>query len=286
MSRRGVTAVLIMIAAAWAGCRKGPPVEPTEIMAIYREVLPADPGDRAWNEAPLHPAPLILQDMVEPRLIEPSTTEVRVQAVSDGSRVAFRLEWTDTTQDDKPGMGRFVDACAVQFPLRAAADVPAPQMGEEGRPVEITYWSSAWQAVVDGRQDNIRELFPGATVDHYPFEAPPLKEGSPERAAMAEMYSPARALGGQRGGPRKTPVEDLVAAGPGTLEPAESSVSAGTGRKTGTGWSVVLSRPLPEGVRRGQRTQVALAVWQGTSREAGARKMRSVWIPVLIEGAP
>ena len=38
--------------------------------------------------------------------------------------------------------------------------VPAPQMGEAGRSVEITYWSAAWQAIVDGRGDTIQDVYP------------------------------------------------------------------------------------------------------------------------------
>jgi hypothetical protein len=49
------------------------------------------------------------------------------------------------------------------------------------------------------------------------------------------------------------------------------------------GWSVVLSRPLPTGLDPGRRTQVAFAVWQGAHQEAGARKMRTVWVPLAIE---
>ena len=33
------------------------------------------------------------------------------------------------------------------------------------------------------------------------------------------------------------------------------------------------------------RTQVAVAVWEGSKDEAGARKMRSQWIPLLVREA-
>ena len=46
---------------------------------------------------------------------------------------------------------QFPDACAVQLPAKLEPTVPAPQMGEAGKTVEITYWRAAWQAVVDGR---------------------------------------------------------------------------------------------------------------------------------------
>jgi DMSO reductase family type II enzyme heme b subunit len=102
---------------------------------------------------------------------------------------------------------------------------------------------------------------------------------------MAKRYAPARALGNPMAGPRQSPVQDLVATGPGTLRPAEKMVSSGTGKATPNGWAVVIARPLPAGVRSGGRSQVAFAVWQGQKREAGARKMRTGWIPLSLEGA-
>jgi DMSO reductase family type II enzyme heme b subunit len=170
----------------------------------------------------------------------------------------------------------------VQLPVGTQADVPAPQMGEMQRPVEITYWRGFWQSMVDGREDTIKALFPNATVDHYPFEAAALQPGSEAQREMAQRYAPARALGNEMAGPRKQPVQDLIAEGPGTIHPAAENRSVGRGTRTDQGWSVVLSRPLPNGIEPGGRTQVAFAVWQGAHQEVGARKMRSVWVPLQI----
>jgi hypothetical protein len=38
---------------------------------------------------------------------------------------------------------------------------------------------------VNGRDDSIQALYPNATVDHYPFEAPSLEPGSDARREMA-----------------------------------------------------------------------------------------------------
>ena len=227
--------------------------------------------------------------MVEPRLLKATTPEVRVRAITTGRIVAFRLEWADATKNDLPGPARFTDACAVQLPATPPArDLPAPQMGEKGRGVEITYWRASWQAVVDGRGDTLRDLYPNATVDHYPFEAASLAKGSPEQKEAALRYAPARALGNAMAGPRQKPVEDLVAEGPGTLAPGAAATkdSNGKGVRTPTGWAVVLSRRLPPGVTPPGRSQVAFAVWEGSDDEAGARKMRTVWIPLNLEGKP
>lgn len=285
MLRRNLLAALtfgiLALPTAAAHAAQGAP--PTEVVAVRRSQLPADSKSADWNNVPAFSAPLIQQDMVEPRLMAPSTDRVEVKAVSDGKRVAFRLEWTDPDKNDLPGTGKFSDGCAVQLPVGMEADVPAPQMGEPNRPVEISYWRASWQAMADGREDSIKVLQPNAAVDHYPFEAASLQAGSGEQKEMAKRYAPAQAVDNPMGGPRQNPMQDLVAEGPGTLSPAAQPQSDGRGMRTAKGWSVVISRPLPKGLEPGNRTQVAFAIWEGSHQEAGARKMRSAWTPLLLE---
>lgn len=259
---------------------------PTEVVVRAAAKLPTDPFDAQWARTVEFESPLILQDMVEPRLLEPSTRSVRVRALTDGARIAFRVEWDDPSREDLPMPASFVDACAVQLPTRAAADVPAPQMGEAGRPVEITLWRASWQSTVDGRPDTLQALHPNAVIDHYPFTAASLPDGSDAKREMTLRYSPARALGNDLAGPRTTPVQDLVAEGPGTLSPAASTTSTGAGKRSQTGWSVVITRGVPAGLAPGKRTQVAFAVWQGAKEESGARKMRTGWVTMLMEATP
>lgn len=271
--------------ATSSACRR-PPAPTLEVVAVRAAALPADPLDRAWRAAPEHVARLLLQDLVEPRLLTPSTPEVRVRALTAGGEIALRLEWADGAADDRPGPAQFPDACAVQFPQRAEASVPDPQMGQTGRAVEIAYWRADWQALVDGRPADIQALYPNAAVDHYPFEAPSLPPGSDAQRRMAELYAPALGAGNMRGVGRTSAVEDLLAEGPGTLEPAPRTVSRGTGVRTRDGWAVVIIRPLPDGLAPGSRTAVAFAVWQGSAGEAGARKMRTGWVPISLREAP
>jgi hypothetical protein len=246
--------------------------------------LPADAADNAWKAASTYTAQLILQDMVEPRLIGPSTRTVNVQAVTDGNAIAFRLMWDDDSQNDVPGPGSFADACAVQLPTQAGPDLPAPQMGEPHKGVVICYWTAAWQAEVDGRELSVKNLYPNSYVGHYPFEAPSLAPGSEEQVAMAKRYAPARAAD-RPGHGDGVPVQDLQAEGPGTLTAETVTASRGKGVRTATGWDVVIVRELPAALRGIERTQVAVAIWQGSRQEAGARKMRSVWIPLAL-GVP
>ena len=282
-ARNIVVVAAILIYAVFAGCgKKEPPISDSEVKAVFEKTLPSTVEDRTWDRVPLHPAKLLLQDMVEPRLMQGSTSFVRVQAVTDGQKIAFRLTWNDSTLDDVPGPGRFADAVALQMPASTTADVPAPQMGETGRAVEITYWSAIFQAVVNGRKDDIQAIYPRSAVDHYPFEAPSLKPGSAAQQEMAKRYAPARSLGNPMSGPRAVPVQDLLAEGPGTIRPAEKTLSSGSGKYSRDGWSVLLVRPLPNGLQPGGRTQVAFAVWEGSHQEVGSRKMRTAWVPLSL----
>mgnify|MGYP001599584170 CR=1 FL=1 len=278
-------ACALAIAGVLAGCAKAPPPAPTEVTLASADAVPSSPTDPAWQSAPEFVAPLILQDLVEPRLMKPSTAEVRVRAMHGGGRAAFRIEWADATKDDLADPARFVDACAVQVPAKREATVPAPQMGEAGRGVEITFWTAGWQAMVDGRGDTLKDIYPNSQIDHYPFEAPSLAKGSPEQKEMEARYSPARTLGNTLGGPRTVPVQDLVAEGPGSMTPAKATISTGKGQRTATGWAVVIARPLPDGLTAHDKTQVAFAVWEGSTSEVGSRKMRTGWIPLAMQKA-
>jgi hypothetical protein len=274
-------AALAAAAAGITACFARPPAPPAEVIAVRAATLPATAGDAAWRQAPVYTAALIPQDMVEPRLVRATTGFVRVQAMTDGDRIAFRLAWTDSTRDELPGASRFTDACAVQLPQQPGPDVPAPQMGEVGKSVEITYWSAAWQAQVNGRPDSIQALYPNASVDHYPFDAPSLPRGSAEQIAMRKRYAPAQAID-RIEHPPSQPVQDLIAAGPGTLTPVPETRATGDGRFERNTWNVIVTRPLPAAMRDAARSQVAFAVWNGSGQEVGARKMRSVWIPLSL----
>jgi hypothetical protein len=278
-------APILLVLALFAGsCGRG--VERTnEVVAVRAEKIPLDPADPAWNNAPEHAAKLLVQDLVDPRLMKPSTPEVLARALTNGADIAFRLSWTDAVRNDLPGPGRFLDACAIQIPAKIEPDLPDPQMGQSGKPVEIAYWRADWQATVNGRPDNINSIYPNATVDHYPFEAKSLEPGSAAQQAMAKRYAPSAAVGNRRVGPRDFPVEDMIAEGPGTLAPASRGVSRAKGVYGKLGWSVVIVRPLPAGLAPRVRTNIAFAVWEGSHEESGARKMRTGWIPLALREA-
>ena len=276
--------ILCVVLCEATSCSKPVAPPPTEVVAASAKEVPSDPSDALWQKVPEYSAALVLQDLVEPRQLTATTTSVRVRAIGNGTETAFRLEWEDPTCNDLPGAARFCDACAVQIPQKAEVNVPAPQMGEAGRQVEIAYWNASLQALADGRGQSIKDLYPNASVDHYPFEAKSLEKSPTSQAAMTERYAPARAVGNPMASPRSAPVQDLVAEGPGTLSPAPAATSRGKGIRTASGWVVVIVRTTPIASAPPGRTSIALAVWDGAHEEVGARKMRTGWIPAILPG--
>ncbi len=271
-----------------AGCRPAPVPPVNEVVALRGDSVPLDANDVAWQQAPEYLAHLVPQDLVEPRLLTPSTPEIRVRALVSEGEVAFRLEWVDATVDNTPEPGAFLDGVAIQIPRTIEASPPDPQMGQEEGPVDIAFWRADWQASVDGRPDTLTALYPNAAIDHYPFEAASLEPGSPEQQEAALRYAPAAALGNRRVGPRAQPVEDIVAEGPGTITTLtgddEGPRSRARGMRTDTGWAVVIARPIPAGLAANVRTAIAFAVWDGAADEVGSRKMRTIWIPLSVRG--
>ncbi|CAN5326091.1 hypothetical protein BH10ACI3_BH10ACI3_02710 [soil metagenome] len=274
--------LIVVSLIAVTSCNRAVVITP-EVIAVSKPNITLDPNDKVWNDVSTHISKLILQDLVDPRLMEASTQEVQVKAITNGSEIAFRIEWLDDTQNDLPGPHHFMDGCAVQLPLAIEKDVPAPQMGEVGKTVQISYWRADWQAIMEGRADVIQSIHPNALPDHYPFDAKSLEKNPEKQKEMALRYAPARALGNRREGPRETPVEDLIAEGPGTLSPNPQAFSNGKGIKTKSGWAVVISRPIPAGFSAATPSQIAFAVWEGSHIEVGARKMRTGWVPLILK---
>ncbi len=276
-------AILIIFSFLMASACSRAQVPTAEVNVVQVKEITLDANASIWTDVPLHVSKMLLQDLVDPRLMEPSTSEVSVKAITDGKDIAFRIEWADATQNDIPGPKHMIDGCAVQLPAKTDANVPAPQMGETGKTVEISFWRADWQAIVEGRPDAIAAIYPNATVDHYPSEAKPFEKDPAAQAEAANRYAPARALGNRRSGPREQPVEDLIAEGPGTLSPAANAVSRGKGARTAKGWAVVIVRPSPAGFSATSPSQAAFAVWEGSHSETGARKMRTGWVPLLLK---
>ena len=289
---RYVLLVLLAAAASGGACRRGPAIDAAQVTATaVSGALPTeDPLSSLWDRAPEHPAPLVPQDIVEPKLMNPGVARVSVRALHNGDWIVFRLGWEDTTESVLAQTGITSDSVAIQLPVRAGSQVPDPAMGEAGKVVQLLYWKALWQddaARAAKGQDRIAALYPNATTDHYPFLANPAAKDE-----MARRYAPADAAGNpitRRAS--ASPVQELVAEGYGTTTAAATQQALGRGAWRNGRWLVTIARPLDEGdglarLSPGQKTFLAVAVWDGASRQAGARKMRSVWIPLVLQTAP
>ena len=184
----------------------GPRVSPAEVIVARAAALPVDPGDAAWTGAPIHPAALVLQDMVDPRLLEASTPQVRVQALTDGARVAFRLAWDDADRGRPRGAGAFPGRVRGAAPREDRARRSGAADGGVGATA-----SRSRTGAPRGRPPSTagrtrsRSSSPNADVGHYPFEAASLAPGSPEQQAMALRYAPAQAPRQPDGGAEASP---------------------------------------------------------------------------------
>lgn len=289
---RFLVATLVVLCGLSA-CSRAPVQDTQQVAAkLIAQPLPLeDPASALWNQATEHPAKLMVQDVTEPKLVEPGVSLVKVRALHNGDWVVFRLEWSDATQNLIPYSGRSSDAAALQFPLVQSADVPDAAMGQAGKGVRIWYWKAVWQddatRAAANKGDRIATLYPNAAPDHYPFAA---AKDPAARAEMEKRYAPANAAGNPiLARPNSGPVQVLMAEGFGntTVTPAQSARGRGTWN-AGT-WMTTIARPLHGGAEMGElevgkRGYIAVAVWDGEKAQTGSRKMRSGWIAFLLEG--
>lgn len=217
--------------------------------------LGLDPYAPAWDKAAVVKVGLAPQKLVVPQG-GGAVAAVEVQSLRTAGEIFFRLRWADPTKsEDLELSGQFVDGIALEFPL-IAGSMPAPMMGETGKPVNVWRWSAAM-----------------AKPDHAP-------------KAYSDYYRP-DAIHTTIKYPAKP--EDLVAEGWGTVGRREVQAVDGAGAWKDGVWTVVLRRKLSSrgGVEFAGGTVVpfALAVWEGGSAERGPAKSFSVWNNLLLDRA-
>jgi len=123
-----------------------------------------------------------------------------------------------------------------------------------------------------------------------------LRSSDPQAAvAPTDSHEPlfltARAVNNPMARPRRSPVENLNAAGVGTItsQPAEAQIIRGEGRWADGKWRVVMVRslrtenPRDAQLQPGQDSAVAFAVWDGAQRDRDGQKAVSVWQRLLLE---
>lgn len=242
---------------------------------VNQELTP-NPTAQIWSQAQPVTIALSPQQIAQP-FGGGATKELQVRALHNGRLIAFLLEWADATQDRELAQtDRFSDAVAVQFPVELGAN-PSPFMGDARQAVNIWHWQAAWQ----------RDIDEGGLAD-VDRTYPPYASEVPYGIYVGHDVGNWRS---QRD--RKTPVENLIAQGFGTLTHQELQHVLGRGVWENGRWRVIFVRALHTGLRGdasfevGQKSFVNFAVWDGSSGERGARKSVSLtWHELTLEALP
>lgn len=257
-----------------------------EIVATRVKELPDHPDSGIWRLAApvnLHLMPLWWRsDRPE---------EVTVRAVHDGKEIALLAVWADETHDHTAMRPQdFRDAVAVQFSL--TKDPPFFAMGEKGNPVNIWIWKSEVQADIEMPFHDLETVYPNLGIDSYPnLMRSPVEQ--PHRHALT-LESDKRFVTGWGAGnivslpKRKSPAENLIAQGFGTLRArAEQDVDAKGVYSSGS-YRVMFRRSLkPKGkgavaLQPGTSVPVAFAVWNGSAGDRDGKKSVTIWQELKI----
>ncbi len=261
-----------------------------------------EPLSALWQQVPTTRIPLLPQVVTTPHLETPSVPWVEVQALHNGSQVAFLLRWPDSTRNANVDVDRFTDAVAIELPLDHRAP-PSFMMGHPGGRVHIIHWKALWQADLDEGFQDVASLHPNYWVDLYFFtdaSLPLFAEGEFPHHPAARSFKTPEALAQLSGAyvrnpvsilDRRVPVEEAMAEGFGTLTSQPKQNATGRGVWAGNQWHVVISRPmvtddaLDAQFSAGMTSVIAFAVWDGERHNVGARKHYAPWVTLSFEEA-
>ncbi|GIX48522.1 MAG: hypothetical protein KatS3mg131_2733 [Candidatus Tectimicrobiota bacterium] len=271
---------------------------------VPADAFPAqDPLAALWQRAPVTRVTLLPQTVTTPSLTAPSVPWLEVQALHNGTQVAFLLRWPDATRNASIDVDRFTDAVAIELPLDHQAP-PSFMMGHPGGRVHIIHWKAIWQEDLDQGFQDVASLHPNYWVDLYFFADTPVPlyaEGEFPHHPAARSFKTPEALAQLSGAyvrnpvsilDRRVPVEEAMAEGFGTLTSQPKQNATGRGVWAGGQWQVVISRPLVTDdaldaqLGPGLRSVIAFAVWDGGQQNVGARKHYAPWVPLVFEELP
>lgn len=252
----------------------------TDLKSVYvgQELPIGDPTSTLWDQAPDAEVPLSGQNIAAPFNIDSTIDTIRTRSLHNGSWIAFRMEWDDSSKDLGGGSTDFKDSVALQFPVHGGE--PFVCMGFVDSEVNILHWRADFQRNIEEGELSINDIFPNADVNIYPMADDP-------------GFTSARRVGNPLAAATKpSAVEDLTATGFGSLESQDQVDVTGWGNWDGDKWSVVIARPLVTSdpldtqFEAGQEAPVALAVWNGENEERNGKKSVSAWVNVELADVP
>jgi DMSO reductase family type II enzyme heme b subunit len=265
---------------------------PAEIKVTKAEQAPSidNPLDPFWEKIAVVDVDLLPQQAAPPVLAKGTVAKLRVQAVRDGQRYVWRLNWDQPVVADRSDVGEFSDAVAMQFPLTDGAPYT---MGGPKMPVRMLYWKAIWQKDVDLGFQDLVTIQPNSDSDFYWFtngEAPYSVTKSFENPFSKQWMIAASAGNPMVDFHRQHPLEELTAHGFGSSTHVGETPSRGRGVWKDGQWYVVIDRPIdssdPLITRFNENPQqqlIAFAVWDGNASNRGARKNITNWIVMRID---
>ena len=214
--------------------------------------IPIDPNDPFWRDSShiqSRSIELGPQMITNPRWPDPSTKSVKISGVQNESELALLLEWNDPTLENKIEVSAtHTDQAALMFPIHQGEEVPSITMGSENEIVNIWQWRAIWETPL---QEKIRN------IDRNLGTALPANT-------------------------RRSPVEDLTAAGFSTLTTQEEQDVLGRGTWEDKTWRVVFKRTLLSSdnadIQFKYPVVMAIAIWNGGNGERNGQKGLSNWI--------
>jgi hypothetical protein len=244
-----------------------------------------DPFADAWDQRPPTEVPLSGQAVAPPMLLLPNVPTVRVRALTDDRSLAVLLEWDDATVDDSVlAVDRFADAVAMQLALGTGTSIC---MGQQAGALNIWHWKADWAADLTGWHD-VQDVHPNMPLD---ASLPHLESAEPDVPTLPGFDTGADVGNPRSQAVRPSSVEDLIAAGFGTLtpQPPEGQEVRGASEHRDGVWRVVMSRelavedPNDAQLRPGTGTTAAFAVWDGSRGDRNGQKSVSVWLTLAYE---
>jgi hypothetical protein len=238
-----------------------------------------DPMAALWADAPAIAVDLFPQTMAQPYHFDAAVDQVEMRVVHNGTWIGVRLEWADEKRDVIFTTDTFGDQAAIQFPVEPDP-LPLPMMGDEENAVNILQWRAAFQRDLEEGDLDIRDLYPNALIDVYPDQVLGVVDQRAYTGALGVDNPVAR--------PDESPVLDMVAKGFGSTTVKGMQHGKGHGVWEDGRWHLVITRPLERmgrwdpDLRPGESTDLAVAIWDGSNREVGARKSWSNWVAVEL----
>ena len=238
------------------------------------DVIDLSKGAASFDGAKVSRLPIVGQIMEPGRDFAPAAHSIEVQAVYDGSDIAFLLRWNDMSAE-KAG----TNSPMLPVPIE---EEDAPPKAAAGAAQQLDEWGEPVAAPAGGAAAPPSESFSDAVAIQLPLVAPtgPRKPyflfGDATNGVdlwFADLARPS--------------ADQYTAKGSAAITPSDASEVTSVATYDRGQWSVILKRPLTSssGVTfvQGQFLPIAFTTWDGGSRERGNKRGLTQWASLYVE---